>query len=111
MLKPKVVNDALGKALADKSLTFGYALRLAAEQNGESKDAYSVQYIRFMDSLGSVTLLNSGTDYCWLHSKFLDFLQQENLLEPPAPVAGYKPYKPDEFDFSDWESIKKSVGF
>lgn len=41
MLKTKVINDALGKVLADKSLTFGYALRLAAEQNGESKDTHS----------------------------------------------------------------------
>lgn len=111
MLKHKVINAALHKVLADKNLTFGYAIRLAAMEQGEKQDDYSVHYIRFLDSLGNNTLSAAGTDYAWLHNNFLSFLHREKLLEPEALPALTSGYKPDEFDFSDWDSIKKSIGF
>ena len=111
MLKPKVINAALHKVLADKNLTFGYAIRLAAMEQGEKQDDYSIQYIRFLDSLGNNTLSAAGTDYTWLHNNFLSFLRKEKLLEPEVLPTRSAVYKPDEFDFSDWDSIKKSIGF
>ena len=111
MLKPKVIKAALHKVLADKSLTFGYAIRLAAKDHGEKQDDYSAQYIKFLDSLGNNTLSAAGTDYTWLHNNFLSFLRRENLLEPEPTPTKPSGYKPDEFDFSDWDSIKKSIGF
>jgi DNA-directed RNA polymerase specialized sigma24 family protein len=109
MLKTKVINDALHKVLTEKHLTFWYAIRLAASQHKEHQDTYSFQYIKFLQSIGFSTPI--GSDCTWLHNNFLDYLRSKKLLEPEVLLPDARTYKPDEFDFSDWDGIKKSIGF
>lgn len=116
MLKEEVIDAALEKVLADEDLTLASALRVVAEaKHPEEQFAYQRNYGMFMTTVGRINNTQRREDvYTELARRFVEFLRKNNLLEEtvavpaPASAAGYRE---DEFDFSDWEGIRRASGF
>lgn len=114
MLKEKVIDAALAKVLADEDLTFAHAIRLVAKaEHQEEYDAYQVHYGRFIATVGKVNTTQRREDvYIELARRFIEFLRKNSLLEPAVAAASTTTvYKPDEFDFTDWDAIRRASGF
>ena len=116
MLKKKVIDAALEKVLADEDLTLAAAIDLVAkEKHQEECHAYHLHYGKFITTVGRIHTLHRKDYYIELARQFVEFLRKNKLLEEtvavPSPAPSPAGYKPDEFDFSDWDAIKRSTGF
>lgn len=113
MLKKEVIDAALDKVLADENLTLAAALSIAEKEYGETHYRYQLHYGRFITTVGGIYAIDRKDCYTELTRRFVEFLRTDNLLAEPVATgaASTTVYKPDEFDFTDWDAIRRASGF